>query len=263
MPTISRKFLTNDAYGYPRGKGRRVKPVVLLVIHQTANVRADADAEVAYANRAGSSGPSATFYLSRDGQRFIQAIDTAYAPWTNGDLNKPDWTAPGMAAVKVLTDKGYNANEAAYATVEVSTYKSVTDSVSPEQIKSLAWLAVGLSKTSGIRISPSTIHLHAYYNSVDRSGCPVTPAKRKAFFEAFFAEVAHLQGLAPAPTTPDTKPTPTSPCASVEAELFRVKAELAKTDAALEEEVKVHAKTKAELAAATKRIAAAQAALSK
>jgi hypothetical protein len=81
MTTITR-LLTNKAYGYPtRGARRRRKPTILACLHQTANAKATAIQERNYANRAGSTGPSATAYIDRDGT-IVRAIDPAkYAAW--------------------------------------------------------------------------------------------------------------------------------------------------------------------------------------
>jgi hypothetical protein len=88
-------LLTNKAYGYPtRGAGRRVKAPILACIHITGNRRTAANPdrhqaardERNYANRAGSNGPSAHYYVARDGWA-IEAIDPAkYAAWSNGDV---------------------------------------------------------------------------------------------------------------------------------------------------------------------------------
>jgi len=68
-------LLTNKAYGYPtRGARRRRKPTILACLHQTANAKATAMEERNYANQAGSTGPSATAYIDRDGT-IIRAID--------------------------------------------------------------------------------------------------------------------------------------------------------------------------------------------
>ena len=67
MSTVT-ALLTNKAYGYPRrGARRRRTPTMLACLHQTANAKATAIQERNYANRTGSSGPSATLYIDRDG----------------------------------------------------------------------------------------------------------------------------------------------------------------------------------------------------
>jgi len=64
--TTVNALLTNRAYGYPtRGAARRRKPTVLAVLHQTANAGAGPVDERNYANRAESTGPSATAYVGR------------------------------------------------------------------------------------------------------------------------------------------------------------------------------------------------------
>ena len=204
------KPLTNGAWGYPQGKKRRVKPPVLLVIHQTGNVRADAIDEVRNANSPNGDGPTATFWLARSGATAYQTLDpVTQVPWTNGRLEAPNWDAPGMDKVKKLTDRGYNAQEAAFATVEVSTYKTIANSVSPAQERALIELLAHLSRLSGLPISPATVHVHSYYATKSRASCPVPAAKRKAFLARLIAGGNLALGLAaPAPTP---LPTPVKP----------------------------------------------------
>ena len=124
--------LTNTAYGFPRGKTRRIKPVALACIHITGNshtaaytdLHAAARAERNYANRSGSNGPSATHYIARDGWT-LEAIDwRRYAAWSNGDVNSPHTTNAGIRRVLVLRAKGYNANEAYWLETENVGYRS-------------------------------------------------------------------------------------------------------------------------------------------
>ena len=90
-------LLTNGACGYPRGAARRRKPTILACLHQTAN-RATAMAERTYANRAHSTGPSATASIDRDGT-IVRAIDPAkYAAWSQGDVASPNTKIPTIAA---------------------------------------------------------------------------------------------------------------------------------------------------------------------
>lgn len=102
MTTIT-ALLTNKAYGFPtRGAQRRIKAPILACIHITGNRRTAADPdrhqaardERNYANRAGSNGPSAHYYVARDGWA-IEAIDPAkYAAWSNGDVASPNTPTP-------------------------------------------------------------------------------------------------------------------------------------------------------------------------
>jgi hypothetical protein len=79
-------LLTNGAYGYPRGAARRRKPVILACLHQTAN-RATAMQERNYANRAHSTGPSATAYIDKDGSIVRAILPGRYAAWSHGDVD--------------------------------------------------------------------------------------------------------------------------------------------------------------------------------
>lgn len=87
--------LTNDAYGYPtRGAKRRITPRRLMCLHITGNKNnlgpTAARNERNYANRTGSTGPSAHDYIDRNGDR-IAAVNAAnYAAWSNGDVTDPN-----------------------------------------------------------------------------------------------------------------------------------------------------------------------------
>lgn len=75
MTTVT-ALLTNKACGYlTRGARRRREPTILACLHQTANAKATAMQERTYANRAGSTEPSATAYVDRDGT-IVQASRT-------------------------------------------------------------------------------------------------------------------------------------------------------------------------------------------
>jgi hypothetical protein len=104
MTTVT-AHLTNKAYGFAtRGASRRVKPPILACIHITGNRRTAANPdrhqaardERTYANRPGSNGPSAHYYVARDGWA-IEAIDPAkYAAWSNGDVASPPSSETGI-----------------------------------------------------------------------------------------------------------------------------------------------------------------------
>ena len=89
MTSISVQPLTNGAFGFPRGERRRMKPYVLAVVHQTSNATANAQNERDYANRPASPGPSATYYVDKDGG-VVAAVDSAYASWSSGAFTSPD-----------------------------------------------------------------------------------------------------------------------------------------------------------------------------
>ncbi|HYL40540.1 MAG TPA: N-acetylmuramoyl-L-alanine amidase, partial [Candidatus Binatus sp.] len=132
MTTIQ-ALLTNKAYGFPtRGARRRAKAPILACIHITGDastaartdLHAAARAERDYANRAGSNGPSAHYYVARDGWA-VEAIDPAtYAAWSNGDVRSPNTANAGIAKVLALVAKGYNPNEAYWLEFECVGYGS-------------------------------------------------------------------------------------------------------------------------------------------
>ena len=81
-------LLTNGAYGYPKGAARRRKATILACLHQTANT-ATAMQERNYANRAHSTGPSATAYIDRDGSIVRAILPGKYAAWCAGRRGPP------------------------------------------------------------------------------------------------------------------------------------------------------------------------------
>jgi N-acetylmuramoyl-L-alanine amidase len=186
-------LLTNKAYGYPRrGAQRRVTAPILACIHITGNRRTAANPdrhqaardERNYANRASSAGPSAHYYVARDGWA-IEAIDPArYAAWSNGDVAGPNTTNAGIAKVLALRAKGYNANEAYWLEFECVGYGS-TYPITKAQRQFCATRIAAMAKATGLPVSRATVHGHSDLNSVGRASCPWS----KASLEAFLADV--------------------------------------------------------------------------
>jgi LysM repeat protein len=174
--TTTTALLTNKAYGYPtRGARRRKKPTILACLHQTANAKAMAIQERNYANRAGSSGPSATAYIDRDGT-IVRAIDpTKYAAWSQGDVAHPNTKIPTIAAAVV---SGVNMNEWVHESIECSG--AGTEPFTDAQFESVARLVVAAHKATGLPINRSTVVVHADLNSVSRRSDPWPPATREA-----------------------------------------------------------------------------------
>jgi hypothetical protein len=171
-PDLSRKLLTNEAYGFPRGAKRRVEPIALLCIHVTDNPQnppASAIEERKYANREGSNGPSAHYYVDRDGSA-VMAVGVQYAAWSNGDLRSPHTEVPGIPAVVSFAER-YNANEA-YALEIECCGRYPEYAIEDAQIRTVAYLAAVASSMSELPIERSTIHLHSDLNSETRNACP-------------------------------------------------------------------------------------------
>ena len=132
MTTVT-ALLTNKAYGYPTwGATPRTEAPILACIHITGKRRTAANPdrhqaaldERNYANRVGSNGPSAHYYVTRDGWT-IEAIDPEkYAAWSNGDVASSNAANAGVAKVLGLRLKGYNANEAYWLEIECVGYGS-------------------------------------------------------------------------------------------------------------------------------------------
>lgn len=184
--TFTTQWLTNTAYGYPRGAERGMARVThLMCIHITANPStppATAQQERDFANRAGSDGPSAHDYLDRNGNG-IHAIDPKYAAWSNGVLRSPKTSVPGVAAVVAAKAQGWNPNECYYREVECcGRYPDYPITVN--QIDTLARLIAADSMETGIPISRATVHLHSDLDTVNRPNCPVPSATAEVFVAA-------------------------------------------------------------------------------
>jgi hypothetical protein len=172
--TIVRQLLTNGAYGR-----RRVKPFVLACVHITGNSKTAAysdphkaaQAERNYANRDGSRGPSAHYYIARDGWG-IEAIDaTRHWAWSNGDVSRPNTDNPGIRRVLALRAKGYNANEAYWLEFECVGYPR-SYPITTAQIQTMGRLIAERARLSGLPINRETVHGHWEINGIDRQLCP-------------------------------------------------------------------------------------------
>lgn len=177
-------LLTNNAYGFPtRGHKRRIKPVVLAVIHITSNPNNQgkdaAQNERNYANRKASNGPSAHYYINRDGGgvRAIGYID--YAAWSNGDVDKPNTKNAGVVALLKLKAHNYNVNEGCAVEIENVGYPKPEGQLTEEQIRRCARIIAQASIRTGLKINRNTVLAHADINSVDRSRCPALPSLRE------------------------------------------------------------------------------------
>lgn len=210
MSTVT-ALLTNKAYGYPtRGAQRRVKAPILACIHITGNRRtaANPDRHQAardqrnYANRTGSNGPSAHYYVAHDGWA-IEAIDSAkYAAWSNGDVASPNTANAGIGKVLALRAKGYNANEAYWLEFECVAYGS-TYPITKAQKQFCATRIAAMAKATGLPINRATVHGHSDLNSVNRASCPCPKASREAFLGDVVARANAI--LRPAITTVTVK----------------------------------------------------------
>jgi hypothetical protein len=172
--TIVRQLLTNRAYGT-----RRVKPFVLACVHITGNSKTSAysdphkgaQGERNYANRAGSDGPSAHYYIARDGWG-IEAIDaTRHWAWSNGDISRPNTDNPGIRRVLALRAKGYNANEAYWLEFECVGFPR-SYPITEEQVQTVGRIIGERARLSGLPINRETVHGHWEINGIDRQNCP-------------------------------------------------------------------------------------------
>lgn len=210
MRTVT-ALVTNKAYGYPtRGAGRRIKPPILACIHITGNRRTAANSdrhqaardERTYANRPGSNGPSAHYYVARDGWA-IEAIDPAkFAAWSNGDVASPNTANAGVAKVLALRAKGYNANEAYWLEFECVGYGS-TYRITKAQRQFCATRIAAMARATGLPVNRATVHGHGDLNSVTRASCPCPKASREAFLGDVIARANAI--LRPPTTTVTVK----------------------------------------------------------
>lgn len=192
---IREQFLTNTAYGFPKGALRRVNPVVIACLHITGNPQnlgADAaQRERNYANRPLSNGPSAHVYLDRDGSG-IEAIPTQYAAWSNGDLKAPVRRIVANVLAMTASAKGYNANEAYWIEIEMVGAPNVAP-VTDAQLETVAGLIAQGSKATGLPINRHTVHVHADLNSVDRPNDPFPAATRERQLAALIARAQQIR----------------------------------------------------------------------
>jgi len=170
---VTTALLTNTAYGYPsRGAARRVRPKVLICIHITGNSHnlgaTAATNERNYANRAGSTGPSAHDYINRDGS-VVHAIDTKYAAWSNGIMRSPKPIAL-VATVQSFVAGGYNANEAYVREVECVGYGS-SYPITTAQKETLAQMIASDARTWSLPISRATVGQHSDLDTINRPNC--------------------------------------------------------------------------------------------
>lgn len=180
MATITTSLLTNKAYGFPtRGAVRRIKPVVLAVIHCTGNKNnlgaTAATGERNYANRAASPGPSAHYYINRDGSG-IKAIDPIkFAAWSNGIPRSPNTNNAGVKRLLALKAKGYNINEGCDLEIENVANPGTGVLMTIAQMKTCASLIAAESRRLGIPVNHDTVIGHYMIDSVERANCPTKP----------------------------------------------------------------------------------------
>lgn len=194
MANILAVPITNKAYGYPtRGSQRRIQPRIIGVVHITGNANNQgphaARNERDYANRKDSNGPSAHYYIDRDGGG-IKAINVEkYAAWSNGDLDNPDTSNAGIREILRLKAKGYNPNEVVGVEIELVGYSKSAGQPTAAQLETCAQLLARYARTYHLPINRDTILTHADINSVDRPNCAFIKATREAQMKKLIARV--------------------------------------------------------------------------
>ena len=132
-------------------------------------------AERNYANRAHSTGPSATAYIDRDGSIVRAILPGKYAAWSQGDVDHPDLTIP---TVKAAVASGVNMNEWVHESLEVCGRGA--EPFSTQQFEAVAQLVAAASKATGIKVNRSTVIAHRDVNPVNRPPDPWPAATREA-----------------------------------------------------------------------------------
>lgn len=201
VAVIDDQHLTNGAYGFPRAHARSLIPRVLAVVHITANM-ADAKHQRDYANRPGSPGPSAHYYIDRNGDG-IRAVDPAqFAAWSNGDLKAPRLTNAGVRYLNALPSVGRNPNEGCYLEIECVGEANPAGQWTDAQFATVARLIADASGVTNLRIAADTVLPHSYLNSIDRAHCPsLDPAVHMSRLIALAKGIADVT---PAPITDET-----------------------------------------------------------
>lgn len=203
--TVTSKPLTNSAYGFPaRGDVRRGKPQVLCVIHITGNPQNQGPTaalnERNYANRKDSPGPSAHYYVDRDGDS-VRAINAdRYAAWSNGDLKSPDTSNAGVRYLIGLRAAGRNPNEGVALEIECVGFATAAGQITGEQIDTVARLIAIYSKRLHLPINRQTVLTHADINSETRPSCAFLASRR----EIRMAELINRAKQYAAPPLPRT-----------------------------------------------------------
>lgn len=193
LPPIKIDPLTNKAYGFPkRGDKRRMKPTVLACVHITGNAHNQgsnaAQNERNFANRPDSPGPSAHFYLDRDGGG-VKAINyKTFAAWSNGDLDHPNLANAGVKRVVSSHAHGYNPNESFVVEIECVGYAEVAGQITPAQIRRLGRIIARASAWSNLPINRNTVLAHADIDSVNRANCPALPRLRETTMNKIIAQ---------------------------------------------------------------------------
>lgn len=200
-------FLTNSAYGFPRGAVRRITPKVLAVVHITGNAGNvgdnAAENERNYANRSGSNGPSAHYYLDRDGSGVHAINEKRYAAWSNGDLTSPKLSNAGVAYLARLRADGiHNANEGCYLEIECVGAATTALQITDAQVETLAHLISDAAIDTGLEITDTTVLPHAYINTVNRPHCPAL--NPPTFMARVIARAREITDMVPATITDET-----------------------------------------------------------
>ena len=189
-------LLTNPYYGYPnRGDLRRIRPIALACLHVTANPNSPPATALDERDNANdnSAGPTAHTYVNRTGGG-VHAIETRFAAWNNGGVNKPKTAVPGVQAVLNMRAAGFNANEAYVREIEFCGRYN-TYPITQAQVADVAALVAADSLLWDLPINRSTVHLHSDLDTVNRPNCPVPAAQAEAWVAAFITAAQEARAM--------------------------------------------------------------------
>jgi hypothetical protein len=198
-----------------------VNPIALACVHITGNNRtgkmdekkpgSGTAAEVRFANRKDSKGPSAHLYVARDGSAIEAIAPSRFAAWSNGDVKSPDTSNDGIKKVVAFRKKGFNANEAYWEEIECTGGSEFP--ITDEQIETCARRVALRSAATGIAISRETVHGHFEINGIDRQNDPAPKAKHFKVMDRIVSQAKQFLAdpgfdPAPDPTRVHVAPTP-------------------------------------------------------
>lgn len=144
----------------------RSQPVMALVIHVTAGGECESIARNHFGRE--SSKVSAHFIVCKDGA-IVQTVDTNYAAWHAGKVNKPDLSNPLIAW---MIDNGINPNDPTIGIeVTLATNEKLGDF--PDMLWSVDELVLWATYTWDIPADRVHITGHYQYDSVDRAVDPI------------------------------------------------------------------------------------------
>lgn len=166
------KLMQVKEWGFPQGVRRSAPPAgkAISVIHITGNSRLpSAESEAAWRINDPANQNSMTLCVNRDGS-VVQLLGDplAMAPWSNGDVNRPDTSNRRIA--QIVAD-GVNANVRTLVSIENVGYEPGYP-LTGAQIETNARIIAHFHRLAGVAINRTSVVGHYQLNSVTRPNCP-------------------------------------------------------------------------------------------